>query len=492
MKYRIVCLILLTVIVASAILGSCGKKDTVTNETNTSSSDSANEGATEHVDSLDARASADESLPDDLNFNGEEFFILGLKGIKDFTIAEEEPSERVESALYHRDFSVESRLNVVIKYDARTYNELADTFRLAIATNEDQYDLYLGQALVTGADVLNDSFINWNEIMYVDFDKPWYPPNTINELSVNNRMYMCVGAMNMSALGFTNCMFYDKDAAASYGIDDVYGIVKSESWTYDRLYELTKDVYVDKNLDNVADAGDFYGLSARDGDIPVFMWAFDQKLVSFNDDGIVDITFNSEKTSDIIDKVRKLYYNNPGTSTVSPTGADFHGITMFMQDRSMFTFGYVDDSLSKLTEKENYGIIPYPKYDEAQEEYYTIVDGSFTVSCIPLTVKNTDIVGAVAEAMNAYSWKYVEPEYYDIALKYRGTRDDDSIEMLDLIFNGRVMDLQYIHDAWKGFAFSLQIICQPNSTVGLSSFFSSKEKAAMAYYNSVVDYYFFE
>jgi len=45
------------------------------------------------------------------------------------------------------------------------------------------------------------------------------------------------------------------------------------------------------------------------------------------------------------------------------------------------------------------------------------------------------------EALQSESAKTVRPAYYDIALKTKYTRDDDSVEMLDLIFNTRVVDI---------------------------------------------------
>jgi len=41
-------------------------------------------------------------------------------------------------------------------------------------------------------------------------------------------------------------------------------------------------------------------------------------------------------------------------------------------------------------------------------------------------------------------FKYLTPAYYDISLKTKYARDDDSSEMLDLILAGRSADLGYV------------------------------------------------
>ena len=52
-----------------------------------------------------------------------------------------------------------------------------------------------------------------------------------------------------------------------------------------------------------------------------------------------------------------------------------------------------------------------------------------------------EFVSAVMEAMASESATTVVPAYYDVTLKTKMTCDNDSAEMLDLIFENRVFDL---------------------------------------------------
>ena len=65
------------------------------------------------------------------------------------------------------------------------------------------------------------------------------------------------------------------------------------------------------------------------------------------------------------------------------------------------------------------------------------------------TIKNMELVGAVLELTNYLAKKEVTPAYYDIQLKYRDSRDDESGEMLDLIFDSRTFDLGCAY-GWGG------------------------------------------
>ena len=106
---------------------------------------------------------------------------------------------------------------------------------------------------------------------------------------------------------------------------------------------------------------------------------------------------------------------------------------MFM-DTSLFFIESLRDMES------DFGIIPYPKFDEAQTEYYSRVS-YYWANVVPTTNTHLEMTGAILEAFISYSARYVVPAYYDIALKTKYSRDEESVAMLDLIFENRVVDI---------------------------------------------------
>lgn len=53
---------------------------------------------------------------------------------------------------------------------------------------------------------------------------------------------------------------------------------------------------------------------------------------------------------------------------------------------------------------------------------------------IPTTTPNIEQTCVILENLAAYSYKLVRYEYYDVVVQGRTVRDNDSIEMLDIIF----------------------------------------------------------
>lgn len=90
--------------------------------------------------------------------------------------------------------------------------------------------------------------------------------------------------------------------------------------------------------------------------------------------------------------------------------------------------------------KADFGLIPVPKYDEEQSEYYgRLIDGWISV---PLhCCENPERTSVIMEALAVESKNYVIPAVYEDAIKNKYLRDEESIRMLDMVLKNRVIDL---------------------------------------------------
>jgi hypothetical protein len=83
----------------------------------------------------------------------------------------------------------------------------------------------------------------------------------------------------------------------------------------------------------------------------------------------------------------------------------------------------------------DFGIVPFPKYDKAQDNYYTVSHDEYSLLCVPVTADPAkyQMIGAVTEAVAAEGYRSVTPAYFDIALKNKYSRDDESSRVLDIL-----------------------------------------------------------
>lgn len=128
--------------------------------------------------------------------------------------------------------------------------------------------------------------------------------------------------------------------------------------------------------------------------------------------------------------------------------------------------------------KDDYGVLPYPKLDEQTEGYRTYLSGTFSAQMISVNQPETnwERTGTITEALNAYSREFVIPAIYEVTLKTKTSRDERSVEMLDLILDSRA----YSFDSCDEVNFPLSPTRTLRSLIG-----SAKSKDITSYYASV-------
>ena len=403
-------------------------------------------------------------VSDDLvteDFGGREFRIVTHQPAE-FNIPEEERNQGdlMKDAKFARNNAVEGRFNVklTLAYTG-TYSECSDYVSKTVLAGSDEFDLLMGMAIDTGSLVLKKLFLNWYDIENVNFDKPWWAESNKDELTVDGKCPIAISDFNFSSITSTYCYAFNKNLAASYEMGNLYEIALDGKWTFDKVLELVKGIYVDDGNDK-RDMNDFYGMAHSNGSpINTYLWSFDNPVCKKDEDGVPQISIKTDKINNIVSDIYDLIYNTGGVyydgDAVSGTSYPYE---LFLAKKCIFVpigLGSCSGEDFRNFEDE-YGILPYPKYDENQQEYHTMADGYHTVLAVPKTVKDTAFVGKIVEALSAETWKTVVPTFYEIALKTRYLRDSESKEVLDIVINGRVFDFGYIYDGFQGFSFTLQ------------------------------------
>ncbi len=484
-------------IAAIATAASCGENNIPGGETSAdTSSDKQPPPETTQID----RKSIDDGLgnPD---LGGYEFRIVadtsGAGNNYKYCDSEESNGDVVNDAVYDRNREIEQRFGCKISLVyTDTAGNTASYIANTVTAGEDVFDLINLHVVQAGKTAMGGYYWNWYDVPKVDFSKPWWSPSTTKDLSYNGICYLAVGDFALSALGQTWCTFYNKTLGANYGMGDYFDVVNSGKWTFDYIYGISKDAYNDLNGNGEVDNEDQFGyLTQHHSAINAYLWSFDNPVIK-NVNGELQVVYKTEKLSAIVEKiVNSFLHGDKGIRTdleyVSPINGSVHNynVDMFAKSKCIFTGGVISQSLDYFRDmNDDYSILPYPKWDEEQAEYHTMSDGSHAIMAIPLTVpeKNIEKVGTIIEALCAKSYKTVVPAYYDVALKVKGTRDEESIAMLDLISQSRIFDMGYVYDAWEGASFILEKMLA-NDDTNIESYWASNETKILDHYQDVID-----
>lgn len=470
-------LALLLAIASAASITACGQyggtKDTELGD-GTTVSDSVSEEESD--------TGISDGLPEK-NYNGRTFTVATDDYMETDYVSEGETGDIVNDAIYRRNSAVEDRFGVKIEVVTDNYENMKSRINQMVQAGDDGFDLAAQHACTAGTLAINGVLMNWYDIPYVDLEKPWWSKNANKELSYKNKaIYLAGGDYALSLTSYMYAFFFDKVTVEDYGMtpEYLYGLVRDGKWTLDTVADVTKDIYKDLNGNDERDIEDFYGIvSSTRSPLNTFMWSCDNPIMKADSDGIPQLVYYQDKTSAIVEKVMGLFFDNTGGYT--DKNKYTLGNDLFSVGRAMMVPSTFSGAMKNFRENKNpFGVLPYPKYDEAQTNYYTMSDGSHALLSVPVTVKDTEFTGIITEALCAESWKNVVPKYYETVLKVKLADDADTSEMIDIIGGGLVFDYGYIYDNGIGFGFTLQNLADTRNRTDIASFYAKREKKVLA------------
>ena len=421
----------------------------------------------------------------------------------DFSV-EELTSDPVNDSIYNRELFVEERLGV----DIRTI--IPDDFTREVnkqaSAQEDTFQIY-GNITFRFADlVFTGNLIDLYGVDYLDFEKPWWSGKFIDSAETFGEIRMATGVITTSLLRSLFAVFYNKKLAQDYvrsypDLANLYELVESGEWTFDRFSELGSGIYIDLNGNSEKDIEDFYGIGLkRSIQMDPLFSAFDITVLGRSDDGWFEYNENTEKLLDALEKMHATIYETGGV--FSETEAADIGYIVDERYDDKFADGSFLFNVNRLASAESvslrnmtddYGVLPFPKYDRAQKEYYSHAHDQYVSFGIPATNPDPDAAAAVLEAMASYSYRETGPVYLDMVLKGRYMSDQKSRKMIDIIVDGFKLDPAWIYISSVSDRFTNDVRdLLINGQTTYSSFFESarrKVNQKIKFYRSLYDTY---
>jgi hypothetical protein len=113
---------------------------------------------------------------------------------------------------------------------------------------------------------------------------------------------------------------------------------------------------------------------------------------------------------------------------------------MFPNNQALFWSEVVHWATILRDMNADFGIIIHPKWDEFQAGYHNYVFPP-PVMCVPITSPNFERTGMILEALCYESTDTVIKAYYEVLLKTKISRDNESEKMLDIMFQNRWYNL---------------------------------------------------
>lgn len=471
MLKKILCIMLATLIL-SGMFVSCSTVDEPEQETN----DQTQAGSTVHEDTHESL-----DIPN-IRYDGVELCFL-TRDYAEWTTQEifaeslTSESDNINNAVYERNDTILQNYGVTIL-------EIKEDEQFSRVTNEVSAPTGDFQGIISSTSgavsySTNDYLWDLNSyaVEYMDFTKSWWDQNMAEGMSIDGRLYFATGDLLTSDNDATFILMFNKQIATECKIPDLYELVENGKWTLDKFYEFEQVAMQDIDGNGKLEFDtDICGL-AYTSDVPYSMLFGGGVTICTKDaDDCPIYQLDIERAQDISDKGKLIFSKDYTVDLNAAVGVS--GLTMYEVGQKTFGEGhalFMGEVMQCVTRMRgldvDFGILPYPKLNESQSNYYSMMH--FTASCvsIPKSVNEDDIVmvNAIIEAMAYYAVDTLTEQYYEINLKTKGAKDEQSGPMIDMILSNRVYDLSYYYQ-WGNNAFGTLASCLlPGNTKAVSS-----------------------
>lgn len=387
-----------------------------------------------------------------VDFKGLQYKI-SISDNQEFEMFSDDTTDTVDAAVYERNMRVEDKYKIeIVPVITTGYSSGAgqllheEDIKKSISTGDHAFDTVLMCAWRAGTLIVDGYFRDWNNnIPGVNFAQPWWNSRCNNAFTIDGKLYASVGDISLTTLALAHCYLYNKTMGADKKIDDLYTVVRDGKWTIDYVKQITKDIYTDMNKDGNRGTDDVYGFaSGVVTNLDAYLPSFGISLVSADSSGDLTIAIDKDRArvQTALEKVSDLFYNSEG-SYISMEHSEYNDrFKMFAEGRVLLTDATVNILSSYCRDmNDSYGVLPYPKFNEEQKDYYSNAHDNFSVLCVANNIENDELVGKVTETLCCETYRTVITAYYDTALKSKYTETDDDEDMLDMIMEGRNYDL---------------------------------------------------
>ncbi len=486
-------LLLLALLLCANALG-CANTDTSDSD---SSSTSPVENDTAAVETESETAEETEAYVFDgiesKTYGGRDFNFLYRTNEEYQFYTDEYTGDATNDAVYDRNLLVESTfeckiVGIPVDGDWGQHDAYLSSMKKSVQAGDGAYDLVDGYAATIGGAYADHLFMNLNENEHLRLTSDWWSELAVEELTCNGKLFGIPGDLSLNLWKNIHVMFFNKTVLANNNLEEPYDTVKDGRWTYDKYLEMNVGIAQDLDGNGEYTIDDMYGsIYFDDLSFDNYHNAFDITYTVKNEDGSISLNIYQPKLVEVAEKINNLAYNTPDVYYNRGGNSD-NTLPVFTQNRALFYASNLADAEKMRDMDSDFGIIPFPKYDEAQEMYKSAARDGRSMFGIPVDVKDADFSGIITEALCVASNRSVVPVYYDTVLKGKISRDNESAEMLDIIRKGVTFDFVSefsLQTARAGFILRDAVYNNKN----LTTYYESNKKLFGKAFDKFIAYY---
>ena len=476
---RILSLILAMIMITSALVacdnGSENHREEPTQTSASSTFETQSETETE----------VKEYMPDvEQNDYGETFnmLIMTASNMAKYHWVEEGEGDAMSESLFARQEKVREYLGVELVGTAADTDHTIYTepFKTAIKNKDNSIQLMLSHVHSGVTALIQSNYLrDYATVDQFNLDADYWNREFMEGLSVDSHMYLGRNDFNIM---YTYVISYNKEMMEKYQDSlesDVYTLVDNYKWTLDQMMSLASQVYIDATSDGKT-SDDTFGITGVQW-VPYigFLHASGIQYISINEAGNYEVSvyneLNQAKTATLIEKLSALAAADYSwfRYRIEPTPLiEMHTGRTLMQLTNTY------DLPTYCNYDVEFGILPYPMFDESQKDigYRHLQWGGYL--CMPSYTANLEMCAETMEMLAFFS-KDVNVTFYEKLLGKQVADAPLDSKMLDLVWNTLWPEFaQAFDDVSGGWLYMVPELTHVGATVQLASYVKAKETSS--------------
>ena len=327
---------------------------------------------------------------------------------------------------------------------AGSHDTYYDNFKTAVKNKDDSVHLLMSHVHSGIDSLISGGYLkDFNSFDSINLDADYWNDEFMETLAIDDRMflgYSDFNALYTYVIAFNKTMMDQYYDSASIDGETIYDVVTDYRWTLDKMNTLASLVSIDKT-GNGKTSDDTYGITGVQW-VPFigFLQSSNVQLVDLNEEGNYVVSFYNQQTKDITDGVIQILTELSKSDyawfryRIEDT-PEIHlqtGRTLMELKSTYHLSGLCDYDVE-------FGVLPYPMYNEAQASvgYRHLQWGGYL--CIPSYLGNPDMVGDTIDALSLCS-KTVKTVSIEKMLGKRLDDAPDDAAVIELVWDTVVAD----------------------------------------------------
>ncbi len=382
-------------------------------------------------------------------FNADEQFGCSIR----FDVPEQ-TGEMLDDAIFNRNRMIEEKLDVKLsEYQVDgasnwgvSQRDMCLEVQRAVLAGDDLYDAAYLPVFYNASVISDGTLLDLKSIPELQLTEAWWDQVINDELIINNKLYTASGPLNFQTMDLAWVIMFNEGLMTDRGMEFPYDLVREGKWTLDAFGAMVTGVANLNGDDSFTwnpDGNAFYGIANHAESPEPLIYSSGNRLME-RDGDTFKLTAGTERMYNTIDKLSAILDKKTGNAFSDNTVTGY--IYGFSNNRALFLTAELKGILRLRDADITFGLLPTPKYDEQQEDYMTYVNHICCFLTIPSTSSDTARTGTILDAMTYEGYKTVLSVYYDNTLTHKGLRNENSLEMMNIIRDTRGTQVSNVLD----------------------------------------------